>query len=522
MKLLNADQIRELDRRAIREIGIPGPVLMENAGRAVADAIQARFAELAPGPVLILAGKGNNGGDGYVIARVLIDRGWQVRTVVIASAGEIRGDAAVHLRALKRCGGEVVHAASETRLEAVLSRGVAAALVVDALLGTGLNQEVRGVSREAIVWCNRQAAPVVAVDIPSGVAADSGQILGAAVRADLTVSFAAAKPGLVSYPGAAWSGEIEVAEIGIPAALLAEEQADGEFVSAAEASGVLPSRPVSGHKGSFGHLLVLAGSRGKSGAALLACEGGLRSGAGLVTLATPRSLQEVFMSRLSEAMSLSVPDSEGAPSAAAFDAIAAALNQMDVLALGPGLGTAETTQLLVQRLVRECEKPLVVDADGLNALIGHPDILAARRGSVPVLTPHPGEMARLTGLSVADIEADRLRVTRAYAREHRAVVILKGARTIIAGPDGHFRVNGSGNPGLASGGMGDVLTGLVGGLLAQGLEPLDAATLGVYLHGLAADRLAVRLGIAGMLASDVAAEIPAARHFLVAKGGRSC
>jgi len=522
MKLLTAAQVRELDRKTIREIGIPGPVLMENAGRAVVASIRKRFAQLAPGPVLVLAGKGNNGGDGYVIARCLLDCGWQVRTIVIAAAAAIRGDAAVHLRALKRCGGEVVHAASEARLDSALSRGIPPRLVVDALLGTGLDKEVRGLYRQVIAWCNRQATPVVAVDIPSGVAADSGQILGDAVSASLTVSFAAAKPGLFCYPGAARCGDVDVAEIGIPAGLVAEEPGLGEFIGPVEAAALVPPRPLAGHKGTFGHLLILAGSRGRSGAALLACEGGGRAGAGLVTLATPRSLQDVFMTRLSEAMSLSVADSEGAPSAAAYEEIVDALQGMDVLALGPGLGTAETTQLLVQRLVRDCEKPLVVDADGLNALTGHLKIFSGRRGSFPVLTPHPGELARLTGIGIPEIEADRLNVARHFAQAHRVVLVLKGARTIIASPDGRYRINGSGNPGLASGGMGDVLTGLIGGLLAQGLDSLDAATLGVFLHGLAADRLAQRQGFAGILASDLAGEIPAARQFLADKGGCSC
>jgi len=521
MRLLTADQVRELDRQAITEVGIPGTVLMETAGRAVAGAVCRRFAPCFPGPLLVLAGKGNNGGDGYVIARTLADHGWQVRTVVLASAAAIRGDAAVHLRALKRGGGEVVHASSPERL----SRALAAQnwhLVVDALLGTGLVSEVEGLYRQAIDWCNAQPAPVVSVDIPSGVDANYGRILGSAVQASLTVTFVAAKPGLVCYPGAACCGEFEVAEIGIPAGLIARQQASGDYLDEAAAARLLPARPRAGHKGSFGHLLVLAGSRGKSGAALLACEGGLRSGTGLVTLAVPASLQDLFMGRLREAMSLPVNDSEGAVSAAAYEQLLSALACMDVLALGPGLGVVETTQLLVRRLVKDYAGPLVVDADGLNALVGHLEVFGARQGALPVLTPHPGEMARLVGMTVAEVEADRLGAAIRFAGEHRVVLVLKGPHTVIAAPDGRYRVNASGNPGLASGGMGDVLTGLVGGLLAQGLEPFDAAALGVFLHGHAADRLAGRVGDAGMLASQVAAEIPAARKDLFNKGEYVC
>jgi len=517
MKLLAAEQIRELDRLAIEKVGIPGPVLMETAGRAVAEAICRHFASCTLGPLLVLAGKGNNGGDGYVIARTLTDRGWQVRTLVLAPAAEIRGDAAVHLRALKRSGGEVVHASTPDRLSrALASQGWH--VVVDALLGTGLSSEVQGLYRQAISWCNEQPAPVVSVDIPSGVDANGGRILGMAVQADLTVTFVAAKPGLVCYPGAACCGDLEVAEIGIPASLQGSQPVVGEFLDGAAAARLLPVRPRAGHKGSFGHLLVLAGSRGKSGAALLACDGGLHSGAGLVTLAVPASMQDLFMSRLREAMSLSLNDSEGVVSSAAYEQLMSALEHLDVLALGPGLGEAETTQVLVRRLVKDYSGPIVVDADGLNALVGHLELFDDRDGAIPVLTPHPGEMARLAGMAVADVEADRLGAALRFARSHRVVLVLKGAHTIIAAPDGRYRVNASGNPGLASGGMGDVLTGLVGGLLAQGMEPFDAAALAVFLHGHAADRLAERSGDAGMLASQVAAEIPAARKDLTNRG----
>ncbi|PLY02813.1 MAG: bifunctional ADP-dependent NAD(P)H-hydrate dehydratase/NAD(P)H-hydrate epimerase [Desulfuromonas sp.] len=521
MRLLFSAQVRELDRQAIKEVGIPGPVLMETAGRAVAEAVVAKFPSCRPGVVIVLSGKGNNGGDGYVIARTLRDRGWQVHTLVLAQAKEIRGDAAIHLRVLKRSGGRVVHVSDPRKLSRELERHDDVGLVVDALLGTGLSSEVQGVYRQAILWCNKQPAPVVAVDIPSGVDADSGSIHGVAVRAALSVTFAAAKPGLVSYPGAACTGELVVADIGIPSKLVLGTGAEGRFVDADLAASLLPSRPADGHKGSFGHLLVLAGSRGKSGAALLATSGGLRSGTGLVTLATPASLLNALMTRLTEAMSLSVPDSEGAVSSLAYETVSAALSGMGALALGPGLGASETTSLLVQRLVAGCDKPLVVDADGLNALCGHLDILKRRRGAMPILTPHPGEMSRLTGVSVAELERGRLKVARDFARDYRVVVVLKGARTVIAAPDGRYSVNGSGNPGLASGGMGDVLTGLIGGLYAQGLEAYDAATLGCYLHGAAADRLALRQGDAGLLAGEVAEELPAARQSLTNKGDDS-
>jgi len=522
MKLLTPKQVRELDRQAIEEIGIPGPVLMETAGRGVADAICEIFAACKTGQVVVLAGKGNNGGDGYVIARTLRDRGWSVRVIVLVAAREVRGDAAIHLRALKKSGADVVHAATTERLARNLERSCRPTLLVDALLGTGISSEVGDLYRQAIDWCNAQTAPVVAVDIPSGVSADSGAILGTAVQAAMTVTFVAAKPGLVSYPGAACCGELRVVEIGIPQQRVDSLPTEGCLVDYSVAQKLVPVRPTSGHKGSFGHLLVLAGSQGKSGAALLTASGGLRSGAGLVTLALPKTLQQLLVPRLGEAMSLALHDSEGAASSAAYETLVEALRQVDVLALGPGLGTNETTQLLVQRLVRDCDKPLVIDADGLNALCGHLDAVQGRHGVIPVMTPHPGEMARLTGRTVAELEASRLEVACEFAQSHRAVIVLKGARTVVAGPDGRYAINASGNPGLASGGMGDVLTGVIGGLLAQGLEPFEAALLGVYLHGAAADRLALRCGNAGLLASDVAAELPAARYALTRKEEESC
>lgn len=509
--------MRELDRRAIEEIGIPGGVLMENAGRGAAESLERRFADRFPGPVLILAGKGNNGGDGYVIARHLLNRGWRVRTVVLATAESIGGDAGINLQALLRSGGEVTFASAEEALAETLAVQGDAALVVDALLGTGLTTEVRGHYGHAIDWINRSSAPVVAVDIPSGIDAGSGRVLGQAVRADLTVTFAFAKVGHAVYPGAAFAGTLETVDIGIPAALSRQAGADHTLIGAAEAAALLPDRPPTSHKGTFGHLLVVAGSRGKSGAAAMTAEGGLRGAAGLVTVAAPLGIHDILAVKLTEAMTAPLPEVEGALSLQALGEIEGLWNDKQAVALGPGLGLAEETRALVRRLVRACPLPLVLDADGLNAVAGQPEVLLERSGET-VLTPHPGEMARLAGMTVAEVEADRIGVARAFARRYRVVLLLKGARTVIALPDGQVRINGSGNPGLASGGMGDVLTGLVGGLLAQGLSPEAAATLGAFLHGRTADRLAERLGNAGMTATDLLREIPATRHDLSSRG----
>jgi len=514
MKLLTAEEMRELDRRTIEEIGVPGVVLMENAGRGAADLLCRRFSDLWPGPALILAGKGNNGGDGYVIARYLLDRGWRVRTVVLADEARIEGDAAIHLRALQCSGGDVIFAADAERLSRVLRQARASRLVVDALFGTGLASEVGGCHAAAIDWINAAGMPVLAVDIPSGVDASSGRILGRAVRADLTVAFASAKLGHVLHPGAGLCGDLEVVDIGIPAFLLARTPDRHLLVEAGDVSRLLPARPATGHKGTFGHLLVVAGSTGKTGAAAMTAEGGLRSGAGLVTVACPFGIQTVLAVKLTEAMTESVADIDGTLSLQALASLTRLAEGKSAIALGPGLGQHQETFALVRRLIRETTLPMVLDADGINGIAGQPELLRSRPAACTVLTPHPGEMARLIGRSIAEVEADRVGVAREFARRHRVVLVLKGARSVVALPDGRVRLNGSGNPGLASGGMGDVLTGLIGGLLAQGLSAADAAVLGVFLHGRAADRLLSSMGNAGMIAGDLLRELPVTRKEL--------
>jgi NAD(P)H-hydrate epimerase len=514
MKVLTAVAMQELDRRTIAEIGLPGMVLMENAGRAVAEIIAARYADRYPGPVMILCGRGNNGGDGFVIARHLRDAGWQVRTVLLAERSAPTGDAAAMLAVLERSGGAVVTAPDPAALAAALA-GADCRVCVDALLGTGASRAPAGVVADAVAWLNRQGAPVVAVDLPSGVDAGSGRIPGSAVRAALTVTFAFAKVGLVSYPGAGLAGEVITVPIGIPREVAAAAPADHLLIDHVEAQALLPARPVDGHKGTFGHLLVVAGALGKSGAAVMTATAGLRAGAGLVTLACPASLQTIAATQLLEVMTAPLAEVDGAVSLQAMVEVLALSDGKQALALGPGLGTGEETAALVRQLLKTSLLPAVIDADGLNALAGHLDVLAQRRDRPTVLTPHPGEMARLTGQTVAAVQGDRIATARDFAVSHGVVLVLKGARTITASPDGRVRINASGHAGMASGGMGDVLTGLIGGLLAQGMQAAEAAALGVYLHGLAGDRLYDRFGDAGLLAGDLLRELPAARTSLL-------
>lgn len=513
MRLIRADEMQAIDRQAIKQLGLPGVVLMETAGRAACDVFCREFADYYPGPVLVFAGKGNNGGDGFVLARVLADRGWQVETLVLGAVDDVIGDAAMMLEVLLALEQSVTFV---SRVRELRSAVVAtdAALIIDALLGTGLKSKVRGLYAEAIEIINGSGVPVFAVDIPSGVDGSTGRICGAAVQADLTVTFDHAKIGHGSHPGAACVGFLEVVDIGIPAGKRAQIDSDVCLSDAATAAAWLPDRSQLGHKGSFGHLLLLAGSIGKTGAAALAGNAAVRGGCGLVTVATAAAVHDILEIKLTEAMTSPLADDAGIISLEAQGQIAELLVGRQALAIGPGLGQSAGLVELLTWLLVACELPLVIDADGLNLLVGQLELLKQRTGPPVILTPHPGEMARLSGLSIAEIEANRYQIACDFAAEFGVVLLLKGPRTIIAAPDGRVRINASGNDGLASGGSGDVLAGLVGALLAQGLDSFTAAALAAWLHGRAAELVANGQGTAGMAASDLLCQLPVARREL--------
>lgn len=514
MKVLTSQQMQDVDRRTIEELGLPGVVLMENAGRKVAEEIVSRYASQGLQRALVLAGKGNNGGDGYVIARHLLDADWDVQTLVFAEPGQVSGDASVNLKILENYGGQIRYITSEDQFYAAVDSAGDFSVIVDALFGTGISKPLKGIYPEIIGWINCQLCPVVAVDIPSGIDGSTGRILGSVVNADLTVSFAFPKIGQVTYPGAGHVGDLVIVDIGIPKQVIYETDAQCRLVDHHEAGLLLPARSSDGHKGTFGHLLVLAGSTGKCGAAVMAAEAGLRGAAGLVTLACPKSVQPVIAARLAEVMTVPLDELNGEISMLALEDVQSLTAGKQAMALGPGLGLGEDVGSLVRRMIQDTDLPLVVDADGLNALVGHTALLDRQSDHEIVLTPHPGEMSRLTGLSTTEIQANRFDVARDFAVKHKVVLVLKGARTLIAAPDGTVQINTTGHAGMASGGMGDVLTGLIGGLLAQRVPAKEAATLGVYLHGLAAERLLDTFGDAGLLATDVLYELPAARKSL--------
>jgi NAD(P)H-hydrate epimerase len=492
--------MRALDGHTIGQLGIPGDLLMESAGRAVAQAaLELRSRDA---PVLCVCGSGNNGGDGLVAARHLHQLGVPVRVALLGSPSRLRGEAAANRRRLE---------ALEIPLEGDRWRAPAAgAVLVDAIFGTGLTRKVEGAAASSIrrIEVARSAGVrVLAVDLPSGICADTGRVLGSAVRADRTVTLGLPKLGLALEPGRGRAGSIQVARIGI-ADQAPGVEAEAELWTRAGAALRLPPRPAAGHKGTFGHVLVVAGSEGKTGAAALAAEAAVRVGAGLVTIGCPAGVHDILEVKCTEAMTSPLPDTaERALAAAAEPGILALAATRDAVGLGPGIGRQEETLGLVRAVAKRLELPLVLDADGLLAFAGDLALLAARPAAT-VLTPHPGEAAALLGRTPAEVNADRPAAARRLAAETGSVVLLKGAASVTAGPDGRLLVNPTGGPVLGSGGTGDVLLGLVVGLLAQGAEPRDAAALAAFLHGAAADAWTRERGEAGLLAGELAGRVP--------------
>jgi NAD(P)H-hydrate epimerase len=512
MILVTAEQMREMDRLTIHG-GVASLALMERAGAAVCAAILANFAAPAKNGVLVVAGKGNNGGDGFVVARLLKKRRIPCEVALLARRSELSRDAAHNCRAFEKLRGKVVEITQET-LAALQNKLGQNGLLVDAILGTGINTEVRGLYADAIAFMNGSGLPIVAVDIPSGLHTDRGVPLGIAVQAEMTVALGFAKIGQVIYPGADFAGTLAIADIGIANDAVTAVAPDTELLTPEEIGWLVPRRYEDTHKGTYGHLLVVAGSRGKTGAAILACRAALRSGAGLVTLAAPRSLNSIFACVLIEAMTEPLRESAAEeveePTPEEWSRL---LARKSAVVFGPGIGVSDATRNILRWLLRHLNVPWVIDADGLNNLALDLERLKHAR-TAPVLTPHPGEMARLIGQSTAAVNENRVGVARAFAQEHRCYLVLKGARSVIATPEGKVSINPTGNPGMASGGMGDALAGILGAFLGQGLAPADALRLAVFAHGFAGDRVAQEKGDTGLIASDIIDGLPAALRAL--------
>lgn len=504
---VTAAEMRAIDRATI-EAGTPGLRLMERAGEAVALVLRRDFAAALRRGTLVVAGRGNNGGDGLVVARLLRRRRSKVEVVLVGERGALSTDASANLGRLERAGGRV-DPFDRIGIDGFVERLRRAGVVVDALFGTGIRAPLDGRSIAVIEAMNAAEAPVVAVDVPSGLDADRGMPLESAVQATTTVTFAFPKVGLLLHPGVDLAGEVVVADIGVAAAAVAAVRPRHALIAEGFLPRRVPPRALDSHKGSYGHVLVVGGSRGKIGAVAITARAAFRSGAGLVTVAGVAPDLGLVLSVTPEVMTAPLPERGGEPLAGkAPGGVAKLLAGKSAVVVGPGLGTGDGAEQVL-RAVLASDLPVVVDADGLNLLAD--DVQALReRDAETVLTPHPGEMGRLVGRSTAEVQADRLELARALASSTGAVVVLKGARTLIAAPDGAVVINATGNPGMASGGMGDALAGIVGSLLAQGVPPFDAAAAAVHWHGLAGDRVAARLGDAGILASDVIDELPSA------------
>ena len=494
--LMTSSQMRELDRQAIDVVGIPGAVLMESAGRACAQVVKGYFSADGEGRVAVFCGKGNNGGDGFVTARHLVSADHDVDVFLLAEPAQIQGDAALNLGILERLGVPVKTLLGEDDLREIDWDEYD--VIVDALLGTGLSTEISGLMAEVIEHINAASCPVVAVDIPSGLSADTGQPLGIAVRAQKTVTFAYPKPGQVLYPGAEYTGELVVADIGIPSMLAPLKGEPAWVMEEEDIAPLLGARDPDSHKGTFGHLVVVAGSPDRPGAAGLCCRAAMRAGVGLVTLAGPRAVLERVLNGPVEYMGQTI---------ASFEQLAAFCLGKNALALGPGLGTDPKSQELIKQIISRIRLPMVIDADGLNALAGEPTAFAG--SALPrVLTPHPGEMGRLLGISTTEVQQDRIGVARRLAHASQCVVVLKGASTVVTDPCGKALLIPAGNPGMASGGTGDVLTGIIGSLLAQGMDALSAASVGAMVHALAGDEAAAQKGQRALIASDLIESLP--------------
>lgn len=510
--LVTPAEMQRCDRTAITRFRIPGILLMENAGRAVADHCAAIAAPLEGRRVLVLCGRGNNGGDGFVIARHLLNRGARVDVVLVCRPADMQGDARTNLQALTRLAPDrsvplTLRTYTSTRSLAPYRHHD---LLVDALFGTGFRGAVTSPAREVIAWMNGHAAITVAVDIPSGVDAGTGGVAGNAVAARSTVTMGLAKVGHMTGPGMECAGDVVVADIGIPRTVLNRARPAAFLVETADVRALLPQRPLRVHKYTAGTALIIGGSRQYTGAPILTAQAALRAGAGAVLLGIPAGIREIAAKRVLEVMLVPAPENaEGGFAPSSWDALRTSLDRADAVAAGPGLGLHPDTRAFTVRLVQDVRVPLVLDADALTMLADERSLLRRRtRGTV--MTPHTGELSRLTGETPEAIDADRVGAARRTARRFNAVVVLKGPGTVTASPEGRVVVNPTGNPAMATAGSGDVLTGLIASLAAQGLGPFEAAYAGVFIHGLAGDRALARRGGGTLIAGDISAEIPQA------------
>jgi ADP-dependent NAD(P)H-hydrate dehydratase / NAD(P)H-hydrate epimerase len=535
MKIVTAGEMQEIDRRTIVELRIPSLVLMERAGLAVISAIKERFGRKK---IIVVCGSGNNGGDGMVTARNLHNEGWDVQVFLTSKPDELRADAFIQFRAATECGVRILPVEELLAGRSTIFRKHS--VIVDAILGTGLSRSVSGKMCRVIKALNDSELPVISVDMPSGISSDTGQVMGDAVRSECTVTFGLPKRGHYLYPGAGYAGNLLIADIGFPAELLESEALGVELLEKGCISSLIPPRRKYSHKGTYGHVLIVAGSAGKIGAALMAARACIRTGAGLVTMGVPESLSGIFQTRVTEEMILPLPDRGGMLSEKASYEILSFLDKSaDLLAIGPGIGESAGIRKLIRKVIENSAVPVVIDADGINSARGGRELFNNAKAPV-ILTPHPGEMARLlqhlagaipakekssdTGRGrmaelpkelVRAIEEDRINSAISFAKMTGTHLVLKGVPTVIAAPGTRAFVNSTGNPGMATAGAGDVLTGMISGFLSQTGNLLNSCILGVYAHGLAGDIAAAEKGEHCLIATDIIEKIPAAFHSLM-------
>ncbi len=516
MILVTAGQMQQMDKKTINEFGIPGQVLMENAGRGAFNMLVKKFGPLENKKIAMIIGRGNNGGDGFVIGRYLMEMGIQTTFYLLSTQDKLAGDAKTNcILAKKLCKkhpkSKIVEIPDKDAFARHKSGILHHDLFVDAIFGIGLNSDVRGFFKDVITLLNKSGKEIFSVDISSGLNADNGSVCGVAVKASATATFGMAKAGHILYPGNKYTGDLEVLDIGIPNFIARDEKPNLFLLENKDIASLFTPREFNSHKGTFGHLLVIAGSTGKTGAATLCANAAMRCGTGLVTLGIPESLNSCLESQVIEPMTVPLMETvDGCLSLTSLPSVKELLKDKQVLALGPGIGIEKGTRALVKKLVQDTNIPIVIDADGLNCIAGSLDILKSRKAPT-ILTPHPGEMARLCGKTTPEIQADRLGIGAWFAKKYQSVLVLKGAQTLVCCPDGRSFICPNGNPGMASGGMGDVLTGMIAGFASQGFSIENAALAGVFIHGLCGDYLAEQAEF-GFLASDMVQVIPGTIH----------
>ena len=512
MKLCTPGQMQNIDRRAIEGMKIPGLELMEAAGSRLVDAIIEQYGDVADQVITIVCGKGNNGGDGFVAGRCLHEKGARIETFLIGHADSVEGDAKANLERAGKVGLYIkeVDSPDDVTIDENSS------IIIDALFGTGFSGDIKAPYDEIIGKINAHPAPVVAVDAPSGLDGATGAVAEPCVRADMTVTFGLPKFGQAVYPGKEYCGLLLVADIGFPDEAIDQEDIDRHLLMEDEAAAMLPRRAPDSHKGDFGKLFVLAGSEGYTGAAAMTAEAGLRSGTGLVVLGCPSGLNDIFEQKLTEVITRPLPQVRKRRCLAlrGLGEVREMIKWADAVAVGPGIGTYHETRDLIFRLISRLDIPVAFDADALNILGKNMDYLKGHPAPL-VISPHPGEMSRLTGKTIEQIQKNRIDIALEFADEFNLVCILKGAPSVIAAPSGLAWINPTGNEGMATAGSGDVLTGLIGGFLAQGLIDIDAAVLGCYVHGKAGDLAMENLGSRGMIAGDILQMVPVALRELV-------